>query len=45
MLTVLIRLLTLKAENVTPEVIWALALVYCLAVLLTVTSVWSTYRN
>lgn len=45
MLTVLIRLVTLKAENVIPEVVWALAVIYLVALLLTLTSVWGTYKN
>lgn len=45
MSTVLIRLLTLHAENVIPEVIWALIAIYCLALLVTVTSVWTTYKT
>lgn len=42
MITVLIRLLTLNAANVIPEVIWALCGIYVLAVLVTLTSVWVT---
>lgn len=45
MLTVLIRLVTLHAENVIPEVIWAMAIIYLLALLLTLTSVWSINRK
>lgn len=45
MSTVLIRLLTLNAENVIPEVIWAILGIYVLAVLVTLTSVWVTCQN
>lgn len=45
MSTVLIRLLTLNAENVIPEVIWAILGIYTLAVLVTLTSVWVTCKS
>lgn len=45
MSTVLIRLLTLNAENVIPEVIWAILGIYAFAVLVTLTSVWVTYKS
>lgn len=45
MSTVLIRLLTLNAENVIPEVIWALAGIYAVALLVTLTSVWAVCKS
>ncbi len=45
MSTVLIRLLTLQAENVIPEVLWALAGVYVIALLITLSSVWVTHKS
>lgn len=45
MSTVLIRLLTLNAQNVIPEVIWAIIGVYVCAVLVTLTSVWVTNKG
>ncbi len=45
MSTVLIRLLTLKAENVIPELVWVLVAVYVCALLVTITSVMVTYRS
>lgn len=45
MLTVIIRLITLHAENVIPEVIWAMAIIYLVATVVTLTSVWVTYKG
>lgn len=45
MTTVLIRLLTLNAENVIPEILWAILGIYILAVLVTLTSVWVTCQS
>ncbi|MCW0217664.1 MAG: hypothetical protein OJI67_05005 [Prosthecobacter sp.] len=45
MITILIRLITLHAENVIPEVIWGLVGVYLLMMLITLTSVWGTYKS
>jgi hypothetical protein len=45
MITVFLRLITLRAENVIPEVIWGLLGVYLLPMLVTLTSVWSVYKN
>jgi len=45
MTTVLIRLLTLRAENVIPEVIWGMVLIYVFLMLVTLTSVWVTCRR
>jgi membrane protein DedA with SNARE-associated domain len=42
MITVLIRLLTLNAQNVIPEVLWALLVIYLGALLVTISSVWVT---
>ncbi|WP_345735210.1 hypothetical protein [Prosthecobacter algae] len=45
MINILIRLLTLNAQNVIPEILWALLAIYVLSVLVTITSVWSTVRS
>lgn len=45
MTSILIRLLTLQAENVIPEIIWALMAIYALSVIVTITSVWATFKS
>lgn len=45
MLTVLLRLLTLQAQNVIPEVIWAMLGIYALAILVCFTSIWKKHSN
>lgn len=45
MSAVLIRLLTLKAENVIPELVWVLGVIYVCALIVTITSVMVTYRS
>lgn len=45
MSTVLIRLLTLDAKNVIPEILWVILGIYICAVLVTLTSVWVTNKN
>ncbi|MEN3939847.1 hypothetical protein WJU23_01030 [Prosthecobacter sp. SYSU 5D2] len=45
MSTVLIRLLTLEAKNVIPEILWAILGIYVCAVLVTLASVWVTNKS
>lgn len=45
MSAVLIRLLTLKAENVIPELVWVLVAIYVCALLVSITSVVVTYKS
>ena len=42
---VITRLLSLSAENVSEEVLWALILVYVILLLVSLTSVWSMARS
>lgn len=45
MLTVLLRLFTLQAQNVIPEVIWAMLGIYVMAILVCFTSIWKTHAS
>lgn len=45
MLTVLLRLFTLQAQNVIPEVIWAMLGIYVMAILVCFTSIWKKHAS